>query len=206
MFGFGADAIFSIPALLVALTVHEYAHARAALAFGDYTAKAAGRVTLNPLPHLDPFGLLMLWLAGFGWAKPVPINPYNFRNGRMGVILVSLAGVAANFAVALAAALLINYLVVAHITQYELMRVLQQMIRLNLALAVFNLIPLPPLDGAQVISSLLPPKYAYNYEKIAPYGPFILMGLVIAGFIGYVVSPFYIALASTIDFIIRLIF
>lgn len=206
MLGFGPDAIFRIPALLIALTVHEFAHARVAVIYGDPTPRVAGRDTLNPIPHLDPIGLLMLWLAGFGWAKPVPINPYNFRNGRTGVIMVSLAGVGANFLTALIAAIVINILVKMHLVTYEVRWIFDWIIQYNLILVVFNLIPLPPLDGSQVVSALLPGRQAYSYERIAPYGPFILMALVFTGIIGQIMYPFMHILGGIIDFIIRLIF
>ena len=98
MFGFDVDMVYRIPALLAAMTIHEYAHARAAVAMGDPTPRFLGRVTLNPIPHIDPIGMLLLFIAGFGWAKPVPINPRNFFDGRKGTFIVSLAGAGANIA------------------------------------------------------------------------------------------------------------
>lgn len=205
MFGFGPDMIFRIPALLIALTVHEYAHARVAVAFGDPTPRIAGRVTLNPIAHLDPFGLLMLWIAQFGWAKPVPINPYNFRNGRTGVILVSLAGVAANFLTALVCAILLKLSFRMDMPR-ELFWVLQMTIQYNVVLAVFNLIPIPPLDGSQIITSVLPGRQAYAFESIGRYGPFILMFLVITGVIGIIMHPFMSGIIHLINLIVSLIF
>ncbi len=206
MLGFGPDAIFRIPALLIALTVHEFAHARVAVTLGDPTPRVAGRDTLNPIPHLDPIGLLMLWLAGFGWAKPVPINPYNLRNGRNGVIMVSLAGVAANFFTALIAAIVWGILAKMHLATFEVNWIFREIIYFNLILVVFNLIPLPPLDGSQVVSALLPGRQAYSYERIAPYGPFILMALVLTGIIGRIMNPFIDMLYNIINLFIRLIF
>lgn len=206
MLGFGPDAIFRIPALLIALTVHEFAHARVAVTLGDPTPRVAGRDTLNPIPHLDPIGLLMLWLAGFGWAKPVPINPYNFRNGRNGVIMVSLAGVTANFLTALIAAIAWGILAKMHLATFEVNWIFREIIYFNLILVVFNLIPLPPLDGSQVVSALLPGRQAYSFERIAPYGPFILMALVLTGVIGKIMNPFIDMLYNIINLFIRLIF
>lgn len=206
MLGFGPDAIFRIPALLIALTVHEFAHARVAVTLGDPTPRVAGRDTLNPIPHLDPIGLLMLWLAGFGWAKPVPINPYNFRNGRNGVIMVSLAGVTANFLTALIAAIAWGILAKMHLATFEVNWIFREIIYFNLILVVFNLIPLPPLDGSQVVSALLPGRQAYSFERIAPYGPFILMALVLTGVIGRIMNPFIDMLYNIINLFIRLIF
>ncbi|MDR3564101.1 MAG: site-2 protease family protein [Negativicutes bacterium] len=204
MFGFGPEKIFSIPALLIALTIHEYAHARLAVAFGDPTPRVAGRVTLNPIAHLDPIGLIMLWAAGFGWAKPVPINPYNFRNGKQGVILVSLAGVGANFLTALVCAILIK-IVGTHIP-VEVYWVLQLTIQYNIILAVFNLIPIPPLDGSQIVTALLPGRQAYAYESMGRYGSFILMALVFTGIIGTIMNPFINGLWFIIRAIVSLIF
>ena len=111
MFGFGPDMLYRIPALLMALTIHEYAHARVAVALGDPTPKVLGRVTLNPLSHLDPVGLIMLWLVQFGWAKPVPINPNNFADWKRGTRLVSLAGPVANILLSLLMAILFAVLI-----------------------------------------------------------------------------------------------
>ena len=206
MFGFGPDMIFRIPALLIALTVHEYAHARLALEFGDPTPKVAGRVTLNPIPHLDPFGLLMLFIVGLGWAKPVPINPSNFRNGRKGLILVSLAGIGANLATAVVMMITITVLSRLHIVTIEIYKVLFATYSMCLGLAVFNLIPLPPLDGSQVVSCLLPGRQAYAYQSIATYGPFILMALLYTGIISMVIGPCISIIDQLIQAIVHSIF
>ncbi len=201
MFGFGPQMIFAIPALLIALTVHEYAHARAAVSLGDPTPRYAGRLTLNPIPHLDPIGLIMLWLFRFGWAKPVPINPFNISNGRWGLLAVSLAGPAANIATAFLFALLHGLLRKLGVNSYELMAVIGLTYGYNLVLAVFNLIPLPPLDGSQIVSSLLPGRQADAFERIAPYSPFILMALVYLGVVGKIIGP----LEDGLDTIIRIL-
>ncbi len=205
MFGFGPQMIFAIPALLIALTVHEYAHARVAVHLGDPTPRYAGRLTLNPIPHLDPIGLIMLWLFRFGWAKPVPINPYNISNGRWGLLAVSLAGPGANIAAAFAVALLYGALRKMGINNYELMAVISLTYQYNLVLAVFNLIPLPPLDGSQIVSSLLPGRQAEIFERIAPYSPFILMALVYLGVVGKVIGPLEEALSLIINILVSLI-
>jgi Zn-dependent proteases len=199
--------IFGIPAMLIALTVHEYAHARAAVSLGDPTPRYAGRLTLNPIPHLDPFGLIMLWLAQFGWAKPVPVNPFNLRNGRWGMLAVALAGPFANILTAFVFYLLYGILRKLGITTFEILSVIGFTYQYNLVLAVFNLIPLPPLDGSQIITSLLPGRQAYFFERIAPYGPFILMALIILPFniIGRITAPLQHILHSIISALVALI-
>ncbi|MBP2653528.1 MAG: Peptidase family [Firmicutes bacterium] len=205
MFGFSPDAIFQIPALLIALTVHEYGHARVAVSLGDPTPRAAGRLTLNPIPHLDAIGLLMLWLAHFGWAKPVPVNPYNLRNGKRGMMLVSFAGPGFNFITAFICAVGYSFLSNMHILTIEVAKVIQWTYIFNLALAVFNLIPLPPLDGSKIVSEFLPVRQANAYEKIATYGPIILIVLVYIGVVGAIINPIIGWLDYLIKFVISLI-
>lgn len=206
MFGLGADMIFRIPALLIALTVHEYAHARAAVWQGDPTPRFMGRLTLNPVAHLDPIGLLMLWLFKFGWAKPVPVNPGNFHNPRRGMLLVSLAGPAANIITAFLGALIFAILTKGHLSNNWLDQILILSIMYNVVLAVFNLVPFPPLDGSKILTSLLPGRWAYDFERITPYSPIILMALIYFGVIGILISPFidglYLIINSLVKFII----
>jgi Zn-dependent protease len=205
LFGFGPDMIFRIPALLIALTVHEYAHARVAVALGDPTPRYAGRVTLNPLAHLDWLGLLMLWIASFGWAKPVPFNPYNLRNGRTGTLYVALAGPAANIITAFITMLIFGVLLKMKLLNTELFNVIHLTYSYNLGFAIFNLIPLPPLDGSKIVSSLLPGRQAYAFERIAPYGPFILIALLFTNLIGIIITPFISAMDQVIRIIVSLI-
>ncbi len=200
MFGFDSDMLFRIPALLAALTIHEYSHARAAVAMGDPTPRFLGRVTLNPIPHIDPIGMLLLFVAGFGWAKPVPVNPRNFRDGRKGMFVVSLAGAGANIALGFLAWFFLMLLGELNLIGMVWQKTLWQLYRYNLMFAVFNLIPIPPLDGSKVLTSLLPGHLAYQYQKIEPYGNYILIALVlIPGLLSVVVTPFY----RLIEFIIR---
>lgn len=155
-------------------------HGLAALYFGDHTAKNAGRLTLNPIPHIDPVGSILvpgaLILSGspilFGWAKPVPVNPLNFSNIRRGELVVSLAGVAANFGLAILAALLY------HLTQGSnvmLNQILFYTVNINLLLAIFNFLPIPPLDGSKVVMSLLPVELEAKYRQLEQYGFFLLL-------------------------------
>ncbi|MGQ9496971.1 MAG: site-2 protease family protein [Desulfotomaculales bacterium] len=171
-----------MPAILIGLTLHEFAHACVADHLGDRTARAAGRLTLNPLVHIDVLGFILLFIAGFGWAKPVPINPYNFRgNIKRGVLLVSLAGPVSNFIVACIAAAALA------VFPHDLVagRLLQWVIYINVVLAVFNLIPVPPLDGSKILAGLLPGRQAWLIY-LEQYGVLLLLVLMITGVIGKV--------------------
>lgn len=183
---FSGDLLYRIPALLVAITFHEYAHARMAYAWGDPTAKHAGRLTLNPIAHLDPLGLLMLWLVRFGWAKPVPVNPNNFRDRRKGLFWVSLAGPGMNLLLGLAATFFLYYFWDFGSVYINIMR---NLMIYNVFLAVFNIVPLPPLDGSKILSSLLPYKYLRYYYNLEPYGPFVLILLLVVGFLPAILIP-----------------
>ncbi|MBC8016861.1 MAG: site-2 protease family protein [Sporomusaceae bacterium] len=205
MFGFDENMIFRIPALLIALTIHEYSHARVAVWLGDDTPKLMGRLTLNPIAHLDPFGLIMLWLFKFGWAKPVPINPSNFKDWRKGTILVSLAGPGSNIAMAFLAAIIFGLLAKLQLLSVESAAILQFTYQYNIIFAIFNLIPLPPLDGSKVLTNLLPVRHANMLEKIEPYAPFILLALVYLNVINIIITPFYNALSFIINQIVQMI-
>jgi Zn-dependent protease len=177
MFGSIQEMIINIPVVLFAITVHEYAHARAALSLGDPTAKLAGRLTFNPLSHMDPIGAICLYLFSFGWAKPVPVNPRYFRNPRMGSLWVSLAGPIANLGAALLAGMLIRYF----LFPWELyLRILVSMVILNIALGLFNLIPIPPLDGSHILESFLSHQALQKYREMARYSPMLLLGVFLA--------------------------
>lgn len=187
---FIASLLIQLPGLLLAITIHEYAHGRVAYSRGDPTAYHAGRLTLNPLSHLDPIGTLMLVVAHIGWAKPVPINPYNFRHPREDTFWVSLAGPGTNFVAALALGLVIRVLPYGPVQTSEvsssvawflnpLVKILSFAVFVNLVLAFFNLIPIPPLDGSKILANLLPPRMAYGYAQLERYGPFLLIGLIL---------------------------
>lgn len=180
MFGLDPSTLpYVAVALLAAVTVHEYAHAYVADRLGDPTPRAAGRLTLNPLAHLDLVGTVLILLVGFGWAKPVPITPTNFRNWRRDTVIVAAAGPLAN--VTLLFALGIPFkLGLMHAYALEagaISAVLLTMMRINAMLAVFNLIPIPPLDGSKILLGVLPPAQAVGYARVQMYGPFLLLFL-----------------------------
>ncbi|WP_457572365.1 site-2 protease family protein [Desulfovulcanus sp.] len=183
-------AIFSVP-LLLGITCHEVAHGYVAYLLGDPTAKNAGRLTLNPLKHLDPVGTLVLILTRrIGWAKPVPINPSYFKDIRQGILLVSLAGPAANFVLAILFFLLfklVNFLIPFSSAQVNqvffapLGLIFSAGTMVNIILAVFNLFPIPPLDGSKIIASFLPSSIAAKYMRLEKFGFLILIILVFTG-------------------------
>ncbi len=175
------DAVFLIPSILLALSFHEWAHAYAAYKLGDPTALANGRLTLNPLRHIDPIGLLFMLLLRFGWAKPVPINPRNFNRPRRDELIVSLAGVIVNFVLAFIT-MGIYCLCIFKLQFYNdiLMRFLTVFYSLNLGLCVFNLIPIYPLDGYHVLECLLIRKVGPSFFMwMERYGSLLLIALVL---------------------------
>lgn len=190
MFDFSLMSIIAgLPGLLIALVVHEYAHARVAYAMGDITPKLAGRLTLNPMAHIDPIGTLMMLVAHFGWAKPVMINPYNFRDMRKGELLVALAGPASNLVVAFIS--LVAMVILSRIGLYSegTRLVLLLMVIYNINFAIFNMIPLPPLDGSKVLAMLLPGRYAYRLLSLERYSFIILIVLLMTPFLSMILIP-----------------
>jgi Zn-dependent protease len=169
----------AVIALLVGLTFHEFSHALVADELGDGRPRAMGRLTLNPIPHIDPIGAVMLLIAGFGWAKPVMVNPYALRNGVRSMWLVAAAGPVANFVVAIGFAVIYRVLDLAGVEGGFLVSLVRNVVLLNVLLALFNFIPIPPLDGYNAVLSFLPPRTAMTVQRYAPYGILVLLLLII---------------------------
>lgn len=192
MFNFDLSRIIMVlPGILLALTVHEFSHGYVAYLIGDPTAKNQGRLTLNPIAHIDPIGFLMLMFAGFGWAKPVPVNPYLFDiDRRKGTLLVSLAGPASNIALAIVLTLLFGLLIRFTGGMGSLVQQLFiSAIFINLVLAVFNLFPIPPLDGSKILMSLFPSRFEHFFHEMERYTFIILIALLFLGVIRRILFP-----------------
>ena len=186
--------------LVIALSVHEFSHAFVANAFGDDTPRAAGRLTLNPLKHLDPMGSLVLIFAGFGWAKPVPVNPYALeRRSSSALMWVSLAGPFSNFLLAVLAAIPFRMNLIPYVASSKFLpstyEFLYEFIAINLLLMIFNLIPLAPLDGDKIVEYFLPESWNRVFQRIRPYSPILLLALIFVlpmlglDIIGWIIRP-----------------
>lgn len=189
--------------LLYSIIAHEVAHGLVARIFGDDTAKRQGRITLNPLPHIDPIGVLMLFLVGFGWAKPVPVNYHLLQNSRFGLISVSMAGCLTNILIAFIALLALQF--PAASASSSTMTVLTTVARINILLGAFNLIPIPPLDGSKVLMSFLPPGARESLVRIEPYGFFILIFFLFTGLLNPVIGVVQNAVYGLVSFMVGLI-
>jgi len=191
--------IILAPPILLALTVHEFAHGYVAYRFGDPTARDQGRLTLNPLKHLDPLGTLAFFIIKIGWAKPVPVNPNYFKNPRKDMLWVALAGPAVNFVLAVISAIgvkivwfiatNISYSALAEAILVPLNEVLMASVWINLVLCIFNFLPIPPLDGSKILAGLLPPDMARSYASIERYGFAIIMLLAFTGILSKMIMP-----------------
>lgn len=184
--------------LLYSVVLHEVAHGWVANWMGDPTAKWLGRLSLNPLKHLDPIGTLMLFLAGFGWAKPVPVNLNNIPNRRKGLILVSSAGIIANILVAFGALLIHRLLGLSSFGMGAI--IVYTLAHINITLAALNLIPIPPLDGSKILMGFAPAEIRYFLARLEPYGFFIIVGLLFLGLL----NPFIAFFRSIIIALIKI--
>ncbi len=185
------DMIAGLPGLLIALVFHEYAHARMAVAMGDFTPRLMGRLTLDPRAHIDPIGLVMLLVARFGWAKPVEYNPMNFRERTRGEILTALAGPAANFIIAFAAMLVLVLLrrFAPGIVTGGMYTVIWMIVIYNINFGIFNLIPLPPLDGSKVLYHIIPYEHRWRYMQLERYSFLILIAMMMTPILGSILVP-----------------
>ena len=170
--------IAGVVALLVGLTFHEFSHALTADQLGDHRPRAMGRLTLNPIAHIDPIGALMLVVAGFGWAKPVMVNPAALRGGRRSMALVAFAGPIANVVVAIGFAVVFRVMTLVGVDSGFFLTLVALIVQLNILLAIFNLIPIPPLDGYNVLLAYLPPRQTVTIQRYAPYGIIVLLLLI----------------------------
>lgn len=204
--------IYALP-VLFAITVHEAAHGYAARHFGDHTASMLGRITLNPIKHIDPIGTILMPLllyfstSGaflFGYAKPVPVNFANLRHPKRDMIWVALAGPASNFLQAIAWAIALLLLMIADTGERFFLEMARAGILVNLVMWAFNLFPLPPLDGGRIVAGLLPTRAAITFSRIEPYGFFIVLALVLLGIVSSIwLLPLMNIGYSVIDFIIQ---
>ena len=190
MDNFFIGLITSLPGIIIAMVIHEWAHARVAYALGDFTPKMMGRLTLNPAAHIDPFGLLLLLIAHFGWAKPVQINPYNFSNPKRDDILVSLAGPAANFVTAFFALVAMAIMDSMGFPMTEgVYMVFTAIMIININFGIFNLLPIPPLDGSHVLRQLLPDELAERYDELQQYNMIILIIILMTPVVSWILIP-----------------
>lgn len=189
--------ILITPPILLALTIHEFAHAWTAYQLGDPTAKDQGRITLNPIKHLDPIGTIAIFITamagvGIGWAKPVPVNPYNFKNMDRDDLLVSIAGPVSNMLQALVMGLVVRLLLITGMLpmQSSIILMLLVGVQINLALAIFNMIPIFPLDGSHILRALAPTNMKVWLDEIRPYASILLLILIFTPVLGYIIVPF----------------
>lgn len=195
--------LFWVIALIVAITIHEFAHAWAAERLGDPTPRLMGRLTLNPLVHLDPLGTIMLLVARFGWGKPVQFDPFNLRHPRRDSAIISLAGPASNLILATICSLVIRIIVSSSLLNYWIIGFLDNLIILNVVLAVFNLVPIHPLDGFKIVGGILSEEYARQWAELERYGMIFLIFLILP--IGGGASPISKIISPVINFFLTLL-
>lgn len=195
------DKIFILPGIIIAMAFHEFAHALAAHWMGDDTAERMGRLTLNPISHIDPVGLACLLFGRFGWARPVPFNENNFENRNLGVFVVSIAGVTMNILIAIVSFLLLKW--TAGLLNNDVYNeVIFNIAWINIAFAAFNLLPIPPLDGSKILASFLPTRQRqvfYHYER---YGMILMIVLIATGATQFLLEPLVTGIFEFISFVV----
>lgn len=194
-----AFILIAIP-LLYSIVIHELAHGWVAYKMGDPTAKWLGRLSLNPIRHIDPVGAVMLLVFGFGWAKPVPVNFNNLRDERKGIIFVSSAGITANIILAFLSLLLLRVLSPSPFGLIS--TILFYFTQINIMLAAFNLIPIPPLDGSKILMGFSSRRFQYSLARLEPYGMFIIIGLLYLGILNPLITFFRTIILTAINIII----
>ena len=203
--------LYLIPAAILSLTIHEFSHAFVSYKLGDFTAKYAGRLTLNPFKHLELFGSIMFLIAGVGWAKPVPIDPRYYKNTKTGVMLVSLAGPLSNLLIAFIALSMVYFFSNGVQLGFRNLRLvllgfLALLYRINVGLAVFNLLPIPPLDGSKILGGLLPARQYYGmlrYQNYFTIGFFLLIFIIPSG-VSMILNPMINFVDSILTFIVKM--
>jgi Zn-dependent protease len=185
------DKLYYLPGVFIGLSFHEFAHGLAAYFMGDKTAKDAGRLTIDPRAHIDILGFVTLLFAGFGWAKPVPINPWNFRKRRLGTIIVSLAGPIMNLFLAFITLFFVFSFEIFGWNNEIIYNIVLGIFYVNVSLFLFNLLPIPPLDGSKILASVLPPELEGKLYAIEKYSYLILIMLLVTKSLNYILDPLF---------------
>lgn len=185
----------TILGILFAISIHEFGHAFVAHLNGDDTARRAGRMNINPMSHIDPFGMLMMFLVHFGWAKPVPVNPYNYRNEKIGNISVSLAGIVFNLISAFIFVMIYKFsnewAILGFIDQETMLMITRSLVMYNVGFAAFNILPIPPLDGWSLISTFLPRETVYKVYEYSRYTFLLFIILMMTNILNVILNPIY---------------
>lgn len=196
----------SILGILFAISIHEFGHAFVAYLNGDDTAKRAGRMNINPTSHIDLFGMLMMFLVHFGWAKPVPVNPYNYKNEKLGNITVSLAGIGFNLISAFIFVMIYKFSnewnLLGFVNQETMLMVTRSLVMYNVGFAAFNILPIPPLDGWSLISTFLPRRIVYRAYEYSRYTFIIFVVLIMTNILGFILNPIYTAFFNLVTIFI----
>ena len=185
------DKLYYLPGVFIGLTFHEFSHGLAAYLLGDNTAKDAGRLTINPRSHIDILGFITLLVAGFGWAKPVPFNPYNLKNRRVGTIIISIAGPLMNLLIAFITLFVIFGLQLLEFDNQVLRDIFLGVFYVNISLFVFNLLPIPPLDGSKILASILPAQLEAKFYSLEKFSYIILIMLILTKTLSYILDPLF---------------